>query len=198
MTQRRVASTYAPSASSARLPSSRPEVPKHWVLATTAPCSRATSATSARRRVFPTPAPPRTSARPRRLGLLQDLLRTVAEIGRRALLRRTRSDRRQLDRRQGCVCRAGVLRGTGRGLWWRAQGPPHCHCSPLPRSGTGGGLAAKPQQFSRRRRCSTRSGAPKSTGWCRPTRVKENPGPAYEQWSTPGNATASSRAWRGR
>ena len=42
---------------------SRPGVPKHWALATTAPCSRARSATSATRRVLPTPAPPQTSAR---------------------------------------------------------------------------------------------------------------------------------------
>ena len=45
---------------------SRPDVPKHWLLATTAPCSRASAAISATRRVFPTPAPPRTSARPGR------------------------------------------------------------------------------------------------------------------------------------
>ena len=41
---------------------SRPDVPKHWALATTAPCSLASPATSVTRRVFPTPAPPRTSA----------------------------------------------------------------------------------------------------------------------------------------
>ena len=40
---------------------SRPDVPKHWVLATTAPCSRAIPAISAISLVFPTPAPPRTS-----------------------------------------------------------------------------------------------------------------------------------------
>ena len=45
---------------------SRPEVPKHWQLATTAPCSWASAATSVTRRVLPTPAPPRTSARPER------------------------------------------------------------------------------------------------------------------------------------
>ena len=42
---------------------SRPDVPKHWALATTAPCSRARPATSATRRVLPTPAPPQTSAK---------------------------------------------------------------------------------------------------------------------------------------
>ena len=43
---------------------SRPDVPKHWAMATTAPCRRAISAMSATRRVFPTPAPPRTMAMP--------------------------------------------------------------------------------------------------------------------------------------
>ena len=41
----------------------RPEVPKHWVLATTAPVARDASASSATSRVLPTPASPRTSAR---------------------------------------------------------------------------------------------------------------------------------------
>ena len=43
---------------------SRPAVPKHWLPATTAPCRLASRATSATRRVFPTPAPPRTTTRP--------------------------------------------------------------------------------------------------------------------------------------
>ena len=43
---------------------SRPDVPKHWALATTAPCSRARLATSATRRDLPTPALPQTSAKP--------------------------------------------------------------------------------------------------------------------------------------
>ncbi len=43
---------------------SRPDVPKHWVPATTAAgCARALSAISATRRVLPTPAPPVTRTR---------------------------------------------------------------------------------------------------------------------------------------
>jgi len=39
-------------------------------------------------------------------------------------------------------------------------------------------------------------GAPRSTGWCRPARGQRGAGSG--QWSTPGNAIASSRASRGR
>jgi DNA-binding SARP family transcriptional activator len=50
---------------------------------------------------------------------------------------------------------------------------------------------------SRRWRRSKKPGAPRSTGWCRQGGAG-NPGPARERWSTPGSATAFSRALRGR
>ena len=57
----RTAGLRSQSATGAR--ASRPDVPKHWLPATTAPCSRAIPAISVAMRVLPTPAPPRITAR---------------------------------------------------------------------------------------------------------------------------------------
>ena len=53
------------------------------------------------------------------------------------------------------------------------------------------------RQSSQRRRRWTRRGVPRSTSWCRPA-AAGGAGRIPGRWWTPGNAIASSRAWRGR
>ena len=65
-------------------------------------------------------------------------------------------------------------------------------------AGAGGGLAAQRRRSGRRPRRSSRCGAPRSTGWCRPRPAAASRGAGRGPWSTPGNDTASSRAWPAR